>query len=236
VAQLLPARSGGGKTILLVLTGVVVAIFGAAGIASLFYFLGRQATNTNSNNQNTQANINSNLVNQSPTPANITPTPKKTPAVQTENVAGNEVCSVTAQTQLHRDCDTKDCDSDATTVADAAATGSKVTRLGFYKKGARSFKWEKVSAGGKELWISSTKIDCGAPNIPPSANKPPANKLPQANSQRPSKTPTPRIPKANDPWQGLPPNATAICNDGTYSTTRVRMFQCSFHGGVRERR
>src|SRR5207248_7857459 len=107
-----PSPRSGGRTVPLVLGCAIVAICGAAGIAALFYFLGRQATIVNSNLQNAQTNINSNAANQAPTPANLTPTPKQTPAAQTENVTGNEVCSVTAQTQLHRDCDTKDCDAD----------------------------------------------------------------------------------------------------------------------------
>src|SRR5437870_1222411 len=49
VEQPIVGRSGGGRTVLLVLSAAVVAICGAAGIAALFYFLGRQATTINSN-------------------------------------------------------------------------------------------------------------------------------------------------------------------------------------------
>src|SRR5438067_8073167 len=80
VSQPSSPRSGG-RIVLLVVSGAIVAICGAAGIAAIFYFLGRQATTANSNLQNAQTNINSNAANQAPTPANTTSTPKQTPAV-----------------------------------------------------------------------------------------------------------------------------------------------------------
>jgi hypothetical protein len=33
---------------------------------------------------------------------------------------------------------------------------------------------------------------------------------------------------------GPPPGATAICNDGTYSSSQHRQGTCSSHGGVRQ--
>src|SRR5262245_3145899 len=108
-------------------------------IAALFYVLGRQtglqrvANTPNGVNQSTVPGA-------PPTPV---PSPTLATVVQTDQ-AGPIDCTANEKTQLHDNCDTKDCDTDASTVAFGISAGTAVTKLGISKQ-SQKYRWEKVS-------------------------------------------------------------------------------------------
>jgi len=207
----------------LVIASIAVAC-AVIAIAALFYVLGHQAAIRQVETVN--ANANAVTPNTNPT-LSPTPVPSPTPlsVVQTDN-SGPIACTSNEKAQLHDDCDTKDCDTDASTVAFGISAGTDVTKLGVSKQGGK-YRWEKISVAGRETWIASTKLDCT-----PGANP--------ADVGTPSPRPTTGDRSANriatDPWRGIPTDVRAICNDGTYSYTGTHIFQCVMHRGVRVRR
>lgn len=207
---------------------IVVASIAAAcavvAIAVLFYLLGHQAALRESQLTRDQ----SNTVNEPPQPI-LSPTPTLSPTpppIVQRDSTGPTDCMANEKAQLHDDCDLKDCDTDASTVAFGISAGTPVTKLGLSKQ-SRKYRWEKITVNGRETWIASTKLDC-TPLAGSTAPGSPANITPATN--RSNRT------VAADPWRGVPADVRAICNDGTFSYTGTRLFQCAFHKGVRVRR
>lgn len=75
---------------------------------------------------------------------------------------------------------------------------------------------------------TSTKPRSSRPNSAAAPASKPAPAKPATGS-----TSSPQIPTARAP-AGAPAGATAMCKDGTYSTSKVHTGACSHHGGVSE--
>jgi uncharacterized protein DUF3761 len=61
----------------------------------------------------------------------------------------------------------------------------------------------------------------------------PAKTSSSRSTAAPAKSPTPQPATVRAP-AGAPAGATALCKDGTYSTSKVHTGACSHHGGVNE--
>ena len=206
--------------------GALVIIFGASSIG-LFLYMSRNPSTISPANVSVNAQPASTVPSKPSNQPETTPSAENTPAVSAKKSSGG-TCTVTRETQIHDGCDTKDCDTDPSTLNGSASAGDVVTKLGRSVKSHRSFQWELVTAGAITGWVSSSSLSCETiagdvtnHSVPRAQNN--YNRIP--NTQ----------PKP-DPWRGVPDNVRAICNDGTYSYTGIKLAQCSFHNGVRRRR
>jgi len=117
---------------------------------------------SNSNNNN---NASSPTPPRSPTPKK--PTPRPSPSVvnnNTEPPATAKICIVVnpagGSVNLRRDCDTRDCSMDASTVYTQTEPGERLELMARTPVTSGDFTWVQVKYRGQTAWISSTRIDC----------------------------------------------------------------------------
>ena len=115
---------------------------------------------------------------------------------------------------LRRDCDSKDCSTDPTTLYTEVEPGTPLVMRNQIAK-SRGYMWQSVRYQGKVLWISSTKLNYGS--NPPPSGRPPANIQP------------PVIKEYDKQGRQL----RAICNNGEPSYWQHDKFAtCGMNGGV----
>lgn len=61
---------------------------------------------------------------------------------------------------LRRDCDTRDCSEDASTIYTQGEPGDDLRTTGRPPVTTGRFTWVQVRYQGETLWVSSTRLDC----------------------------------------------------------------------------
>jgi hypothetical protein len=150
-------RAGIGKLIIggLIGAGAVIGIFVVLGV--VLYSI---QSNDNQNGITTNVKTPTPTATQTATPKLKTPTP--TPAdVSTDS---EEECDIVnpqgGDVNLRRDCDTKDCSLDPSTLYIQVAPGEIVVPTGKPRVTTGKFTWVQVKYKGETLWVSSTRLDC----------------------------------------------------------------------------
>ena len=156
---------------------VLGSVLGAAAVLVLLVIGGfvlysmRDQVNTanlpvNSNNNSNITNI-ANLDSPTKKPSPRKPSPSPTAAKLNENTGTKTTdreCKITNPTggtvNLRRDCDTRDCSLDASTLYTQADPGDKVVPTGRATVTTGDFTWVQVRYHGETLWISSTRMAC----------------------------------------------------------------------------
>ena len=160
--------SGVGRFLLgSLLGGLLVLLFLIAGAFIFFSMRDGRETAMNSTPNNT--NIPSAP---SPTPPARSPTPKKpSPSPTVSKVNDNAVptndhrqCIIInpegASVNLRRDCDTRDCSEDASTIYTQGEPGDDLRTTGRSPVTTGRFTWVQVRYHGESLWISSNRLSC----------------------------------------------------------------------------
>jgi hypothetical protein len=158
--------SGVGKFILGSLLGafLVIALVAVGGFVLFSVKNGEVATN--------QPVLNANA--DSPTPqktqSSKIPTPSAVPSRANNNIATGPArqpereCFVTSgdggTANLRRNCDTRDCSTDPTTLYTEADSGDLVTTTARSPVTTGRVTWVQGRDRGEGLWISSTRIEC----------------------------------------------------------------------------
>jgi len=82
----------------------------------------------------------------------------------TEPPATAKICIVVnpagGSVNLRRDCDTRDCSMDASTVYTQIEPGERLGLTAHDPVTSGDFTWVQVKYHGQTVWISSTRIDC----------------------------------------------------------------------------
>ncbi|MBV9214659.1 MAG: hypothetical protein JO053_00665 [Acidobacteria bacterium] len=146
---------------------VVGGLLGAAAVVVLFAVLGVVLYSMmGPGNQNIA--VNNKTLTQTPAPLTPTPAPKpKTPTpTPGENLLSDDDtdCEIVnpqgGDVNLRRDCDTKDCSQDPSTIYTKVEAGEYVTPTGKPRVTTGKFTWVQVKYKGETLWVSSTRLDC----------------------------------------------------------------------------
>lgn len=61
---------------------------------------------------------------------------------------------------LRRDCDKKDCTTDATTIRMTVIDGTNITRRSADSQASKGFRWVAIRYNNEDLWVSDNKISC----------------------------------------------------------------------------
>jgi hypothetical protein len=168
-ANVPPRSSGAAKFIVGSLLGAIAVIL-LLVIGAFVLFSMRNGEHPT----NVPVNINNNNAVGSPTPAR-SPTPKKpTPTPSPSAINDNSEPPTAAKTctvinpaggsvNLRRNCDSRDCSMDASTLHTQADPGEDVELTARKPVTTGRFTWVQVKYRGETLWISSTRIDCELP-------------------------------------------------------------------------
>lgn len=101
------------------------------------------------------------------TPTPRKPSPSPTVSATNENMEPKMMdrsCRITnpqgGSVNLRRNCDTRDCSMDASTLYTQGDPGETVIPTGRKPVTTGRFTWVEVKYGGEVLWISSTRMNC----------------------------------------------------------------------------
>lgn len=116
---------------------------------------------------NNNANLSSPTPSKSPTPKKPTPTPTPSSANENTERVNVKTCTVVnpagGSVNLRRNCDTRDCSMDASTLYTQLDPGDTVEATNRKPVTTGRFTWVAVKYHGETLWISSTRVDCDTP-------------------------------------------------------------------------
>lgn len=144
---------------------VIGGLLGAGAVIAIFVVLGVVLYSMQGNtDQSSSANDKTPTPTLTPTPTPKPKTPTPTPDESQADNTSEEECDITnpqgGDVNLRRDCDTKDCSQDPSTLYIQVSPGEMVVPTGKPRVTTGKFTWVQVKYNGEILWVSSTRIDC----------------------------------------------------------------------------